>query len=31
MLAAPVSDAPGFTRELENAFRAIWRDWCQLA
>ncbi|MCC7046963.1 MAG: tetratricopeptide repeat protein [Alphaproteobacteria bacterium] len=28
MLAAPVCDAPGFTRALEDAYRAIWRDAC---
>jgi predicted O-linked N-acetylglucosamine transferase (SPINDLY family) len=28
MLAAPVCDPPGFTRDIEAAYRAIWRDWC---
>jgi protein O-GlcNAc transferase len=28
MQAAPVCDTAGFTRDLENAYRTIWRDWC---
>jgi predicted O-linked N-acetylglucosamine transferase (SPINDLY family) len=31
MLAAPVCDLPGFTRDLEGAYRAMWRDWRQRA
>jgi predicted O-linked N-acetylglucosamine transferase (SPINDLY family) len=25
---SPVMDAPGFTRGLEAAYRAMWREWC---
>lgn len=28
MLAAPVCDTAGFTRDLEQAYQAIWRDRC---
>jgi len=28
MLAAPVCDTAGFTRDLEQAYRTIWRDRC---
>ncbi|MCK6454520.1 MAG: tetratricopeptide repeat protein [Alphaproteobacteria bacterium] len=31
MLAAPVSDAAGFTRALEDAYRLLWRDACRRA
>lgn len=27
MLASPVMDVRGFTRDLEQAYRTIWRDW----
>ncbi|MFM8681040.1 MAG: tetratricopeptide repeat protein [Alphaproteobacteria bacterium] len=26
--ASPISDAPRFARDLEHAYRAMWRDWC---
>jgi predicted O-linked N-acetylglucosamine transferase (SPINDLY family) len=26
--ASPLRDEAGFTRELEAAYRAMWRDWC---
>jgi protein O-GlcNAc transferase len=26
--AAPLLDAPGFTRDLEALYRAAWREWC---
>jgi FkbM family methyltransferase len=26
--ASPLMDAPGFTREVEAAYRAMWRNWC---
>ena len=26
--ASPLCDAEGFTRNLEAAFRRMWRDWC---
>jgi predicted O-linked N-acetylglucosamine transferase (SPINDLY family) len=29
MLASPICDAQGFARELEAAFRDMWREWCQ--
>ncbi|HEV7372875.1 MAG TPA: hypothetical protein VGO20_27540, partial [Arenibaculum sp.] len=28
MAASPLCDGPRFTRNLEAAFRAMWRDWC---
>lgn len=28
MAASPLMDVPGFTRNLEAAFRRIWRKWC---
>ncbi|HEY9843027.1 MAG TPA: hypothetical protein V6D23_21345, partial [Candidatus Obscuribacterales bacterium] len=28
MLASPLCDARGYTRELEAAYRQIWRRWC---
>lgn len=28
MLASPLLDAPRFARDLENAFRGMWRIWC---
>lgn len=29
MLASPLMDHAGFTRELESAWREAWRRWCQ--
>jgi len=29
MAGSPMCDAAGFTRDLENAFRAAWRTWCR--
>lgn len=29
MRAAPLCDGPGFTRGLENAYRTMWRRWCE--
>ncbi|MBI5558348.1 MAG: tetratricopeptide repeat protein [Deltaproteobacteria bacterium] len=26
--ASPLCDGPGFTRDLEGAYRAMWRTWC---
>jgi predicted O-linked N-acetylglucosamine transferase (SPINDLY family) len=26
--ASPLCDGPGFTRQLEAAFRTMWREWC---
>jgi len=26
--ASPLCDAPGFTRDLENAYRTMWQTWC---
>jgi predicted O-linked N-acetylglucosamine transferase (SPINDLY family) len=28
LLASPVCDAPRFARNLEDAFRGMWRQWC---
>ncbi|MEW6519910.1 MAG: tetratricopeptide repeat protein [Thermodesulfobacteriota bacterium] len=28
LAASPLCDGPGFTRELEGAYRAMWRKWC---
>jgi predicted O-linked N-acetylglucosamine transferase (SPINDLY family) len=28
LAASPLRDEPGFTRELEEAYRAMWRRWC---
>lgn len=28
MAAAPLLDGPGFTGELESAYREMWRQWC---
>jgi predicted O-linked N-acetylglucosamine transferase (SPINDLY family) len=28
LVRSPLCDGPGFTRELEGAFRAMWRAWC---
>ncbi|HEY6239530.1 MAG TPA: tetratricopeptide repeat protein [Burkholderiales bacterium] len=29
MLASPLMDIPRFTRDLEQAFRFMWRSWCE--
>jgi predicted O-linked N-acetylglucosamine transferase (SPINDLY family) len=29
--ASPLLDAPGFMRELESAYRTVWRDACRAA
>lgn len=29
LLASPICDAPGFARKLEQAFRGMWRQWCE--
>lgn len=29
LLASPVCDATGFARKLEEAFRGMWRQWCE--
>lgn len=28
MRASPLMDAPGFTRNIESAYRQMWREWC---
>jgi predicted O-linked N-acetylglucosamine transferase (SPINDLY family) len=28
MRASPLMDEPGFTRDVEAAYRAMWRQWC---
>lgn len=28
IIDSPLSDAAGFTRDIENAYRQIWRNWC---
>jgi predicted O-linked N-acetylglucosamine transferase (SPINDLY family) len=27
--ASPLCDAAGFTREIESAYRSLWRNWCE--
>jgi predicted O-linked N-acetylglucosamine transferase (SPINDLY family) len=29
MLHSPLMDAPRFTRNVEAAYRAMWRTWCE--
>jgi len=29
MAASPLMDVPGFTRNLETAYRAMWKSWCE--
>jgi predicted O-linked N-acetylglucosamine transferase (SPINDLY family) len=29
--SSPFCDGPAFTRNLEAAYRAMWRDWCAKA
>jgi predicted O-linked N-acetylglucosamine transferase (SPINDLY family) len=29
MLASPLMDAPRFARDVEGAYRQMWRNWCQ--
>jgi predicted O-linked N-acetylglucosamine transferase (SPINDLY family) len=31
METSPLMDAPGFTRQIEGAYRAMWQDWCGTA
>ena len=30
LASSPLMDAYGFTRDLENAYRRIWRQWCNI-
>jgi predicted O-linked N-acetylglucosamine transferase (SPINDLY family) len=30
MAASPLCDSIGFARKVENAYRAVWREWCQV-
>ena len=29
MANSPLMDAPGFARDVEEAYRSIWREWCE--
>jgi predicted O-linked N-acetylglucosamine transferase (SPINDLY family) len=29
MQASPLMDAPGLARDLESAYRQVWRAWCE--
>jgi predicted O-linked N-acetylglucosamine transferase (SPINDLY family) len=29
LLNSPLCDGPGFTRDLEAAYRRMWEDWCR--
>ncbi|MFM9001983.1 MAG: tetratricopeptide repeat protein, partial [Opitutia bacterium] len=29
MAASPLCDVPAFTRDLESAYRGMWREWCR--
>jgi predicted O-linked N-acetylglucosamine transferase (SPINDLY family) len=29
MLASPLMDAPRFARNIESAYRAMWKRWCE--
>ena len=29
MLASPLMDAAGFARDMESAYRLVWRAWCE--
>jgi predicted O-linked N-acetylglucosamine transferase (SPINDLY family) len=31
MLASPLMDADGFARDVEAAYRQMWRTWCETA
>ena len=28
LAASPLCDAPAFARDVEEAYRQLWRDWC---
>jgi predicted O-linked N-acetylglucosamine transferase (SPINDLY family) len=28
LAASPLTEAPRFTKNLEQAYRAMWKDWC---
>jgi predicted O-linked N-acetylglucosamine transferase (SPINDLY family) len=29
LLASPLMDADAFTRDIESAYRQMWRSWCE--
>jgi predicted O-linked N-acetylglucosamine transferase (SPINDLY family) len=31
MLASPLMDAAAFARDMEAAYRQMWRNWCETA
>ena len=31
LLASPLSDFPGFARNMESAYRSMWRKWCEMS